>query len=67
MITRVCTAYCERKQIALHLMSFQKEDTVVNPQYYRRIALKQIIDVGNVLMEQNEAMNFSIYDKVLHD
>ena len=33
-------AYYEGKQIALHRISYQRKDMVVNPQHYRRLTLK---------------------------
>ncbi len=39
-------AYYEGKQIALHRISYQRKDMVVNPQHYRR--LKQTMDAENI-------------------
>ena len=65
-------AYYEGKQIALHRISYQKRDIVVNPQHYSGLAHKQ--DGENVLLEQDkvidsplEPTDLSRYDEVLYD
>jgi len=67
-------AYYEGKQIALHRISYQRKDMVVNPQHYRRLTLKQTIDAENVLLEQGKVIDFPLkpsdlsrYDEVLYD
>ena len=67
-------AYYEGKQIALHRISYQKKDMVVNPQHYRRLTLKQTTDGVNVLLEQDEVIDFPLkpsdlsrYDEVLYE
>ena len=67
-------AYYEGKQIALHRISYQRKDMVVNPQHYRRLTLKQRIDAENVLLEQDRVIDFPLkpsdlsrYDEVLYD
>lgn len=47
-------AYYEGKQIVLHRISYQRKDVVVNPQHYRRLMLKQMMDAENVLLEQEK-------------
>ena len=67
-------AYYEGKQIALHRISYQKKDMVVNPQHYCRLTLKQSMDVDNPLLEQDNIVDFpmksrdlSRYDEVLYE
>lgn len=67
-------AFYEGKQIALHRISFQKKDMLVNPQHYRRLTLKQSIDVENPLLEQGSIIDFPLksrdlsrYDGVLYE
>ena len=67
-------AYYEGKQIALHRISYQKKDMVVNPQHYRRLTLKQSMDVENPLLEQDNIIDFPLesrdlsrYDEVLYE
>jgi len=52
-LDNMLAAYYEGKQIALHRISYQKKDMVVNPQHYRRFTLKQSMDVENPLLEQD--------------
>ena len=67
-------AYYEGKQIALHRISYQRKDMVVNPQHYRRLMLKQTMDAENVLLEQGKVIDFPLkpsdlsrYDEVLYE
>ena len=67
-------AYYEGRQIALHRISYQRKDMVVNPQHYRRLTLKQTMDTDNVLLEQGKVIDFPLkpsdlsrYDEVLYD
>ena len=67
-------AYYKGKQIALHRISYQRKDMVVNPQHYRRLTLKQTMDGSNVLLEQDNIIDFPLkpsdlsrYDEVLYD
>ena len=67
-------AYYEGRQIALHRISYQRKDMVVNPQHYRRLTLKQTMDAENVLLEQDNIIDFPLkpsdlsrYDEVLYD
>ena len=67
-------AYYEGKQIALHRISYQRKDMVVNPQHYRRLTLKQTMDAENVLLEQDKVIDFPLkpsdlsrYDEVLYE
>ena len=43
-LDNMLAAYYEGKQIALHRISYQKKDMVVNPQHFRRFPFKQPID-----------------------
>ena len=67
-------AYYEGKQIALHRISYQRKDMVVNPQHYRRLTLQQTMETENVLLEQDKVIDFPLkpldlsrYDEVLYD
>ena len=73
-LDNMLAAYYEGKQIALHRISYQRKDMVVNPQHYRRLTLKQSIDAENVLLEQDRVIDFPLkssdlskYDEVLED
>ena len=67
-------AYYEGKQIALHRISYQRKDMVVNPQHYKRLTLKQTMDAENVLLERGKVIDFPLkpsdlsrYDEVLYE
>ena len=54
--------------------SYQKKDMVVNPQHYGRLTRKQTMEAENVLLEQDNIIDFpmkpsdlSRYDEVLYD
>lgn len=67
-------AYYEGKQIALHRISYQRKDMVVNPQHYRQLTMKQTMDAENALLKQDRVIDFPLkpsdlskYDEVLHE
>ena len=73
-LDNMLAAYYEGKQIALHRISYQKKDMVVNPQHYRRLTLKQPMGVENPLLEQDNIIDFPLksrdlsrYDEVLYE
>ena len=73
-LDNMLAAYHEGKQIALHRISYQKKDMVVNAQHYRRITIKQCFDVENTLLDGDNVIDFPIrphnlsrYDEVLHE
>ena len=73
-LDNMLAAYYEGKQIALHRISYQRKDMVVNPRHYRRLTLKQTMDAENVLLEQEPGIDFPLkpsdlsrYDEVLYD
>ena len=73
-LDNMLAAYYEGKQIALHRISYQKKDMVVNPQHYRRLTLKQSMGVENPLLEQDNIIDFPLksrdlsrYDEVLYE
>lgn len=53
-------AYYEGKQIALHRLSYQKKDMVVNARHYRKMTVKQSFDIGNTLLEQTNLIDFPV-------
>jgi transposase len=64
-------AYYEGKQVAVHRISYQKKDMVVNPQHYQRLTVKQSFDVENTLLTGDETLDrpvpiidLSVYDEV---
>lgn len=59
-LDNMLAAYYEGKQIALHKISYQKKDMVVNPNHYRKLTIKQSFDIENTLLESNSAVDFPI-------
>lgn len=71
-LDNVLAAYLGGKQIAVHKLSYQKRDMVVNAAHYRRLTVKQSFDVHNTLLENSDVIDFPIkphdlkqYDEVL--
>lgn len=63
--------YHEGKQVAVHRISYQKKDMVVNPIHYRRLTVKQSFEVENTLLTGDDAIDkpvavhdLSVYDEV---
>jgi len=54
-------AYHEGKQVALHRLSYQKKDMVVNPVHYRKLTVKQSFDIENTLLDDED-----VFDKPVH-
>ena len=72
-LDNMLAAYYEGKQIALHRLSYQKKDMVVNPVHYRRLTLKQSFETENTLLAGDHGLDFpihqpdlNIYDEVSH-
>ena len=70
-LDNMLAAYYEGKQIALHRISYQKKDMVVNAQHYRRLTMKQSFDIENTLLEGDNVIDFpirppslNVYDEV---
>jgi hypothetical protein len=51
-------AYYGGKQIALHRISYQKRDMVVNAHHYRRLTVKQSFDIENTLLDGDNVIDF---------
>ena len=67
-------AYYEGKQMALHRISYQRKDMVVNPPHYRQLTLKQTVDAENALLKQDGVIDFPLkpsdlsrYDEMLQE
>jgi hypothetical protein len=61
VLDNVLAAYYQGKQIALHRLSYQKRDMVVNPAHYRRLTVKQSFDIENTLLD-----NRNLPDEPIH-
>ena len=71
-LDNLLAAYHEGKQIALHRLSYQKKDIVVNAHHYQRLTIKQSFDIENTLLHGDNIIDFpmthrdlSHYDEVL--
>jgi len=59
-LDNMLAAYHEGKQIALHRISYQKKDMVVNPSHYKRLTVKQSFDIENTLLDGDNVIDFPI-------
>jgi len=59
-LDNMLAAYHEGKQIALHRISYQKRDMVVNAHHYRRLTLKQSFEIENTLLDGDNVIDFPI-------
>jgi hypothetical protein len=73
-LDNMLAVYHEGKQIALHRLSYQKRDMVVNAGHYSKLTIKQSFDVENTLLDDGKIIDFPVrphdlkrYDEVLHD
>ncbi len=48
------------KQIALHRISYQKKDMIVNAHHYRKLTVKRSFDVENTLLDGDNVIDFPI-------
>jgi transposase len=74
VLDNMLAAYHEGKQIAIHRLSYQKRDMVVNAHHYRRLTVKQSFDTENTLLDRDNIIDFPIkphnlsrYDEVLYE
>ena len=59
-LDNMLAAYHEGKQIAIHRISYQKKDMVVNAHHYRRLTVKQSFDIENTLLDGDNVIDFPI-------
>jgi len=59
-LDNMLAVYHESKQIALHRISYQKKDMVVNAHHYRRLTMKQTSDIENTLLDGGNIIDFPI-------
>ena len=72
-LDNMLAAYYEGKQVAIHRISYQKKDMVVNAHHYQRLTIKQRVDAQNTLFEDDNIIDFPIsphdlsrYDEALN-
>jgi len=61
VLDNVLAAYYQGKQVALHRISYQKRDMVVNPAHYRRLTVRQSFDTENTLLSGSHLPDYSIH------
>jgi len=73
-LDNMLAVYHEGKQIALHRISYQKKDMVVNAHHYRRLTVKQSFDIENTLLDGDNIIDFPVkphdlsrYDEALYE
>lgn len=73
-LDNMLAAYYEGKQIALHRISYQKKDMVVNAHHYQKLTVKQSFEIENTLLRGDNVIDLpmalrdlSRYDEVLHE
>jgi transposase len=59
VLDNMLAAYYESKQIALHRLSYHKNDMVVNRDHYRQILVKQSFDIENLLLKNANIVDFN--------
>jgi transposase len=59
-LDNMLAAYHEGKQIAIHRISYQKKDMVVNTHHYRRLTIKQSFEIENTLLDGDNIIDFPI-------
>jgi len=62
VLDNMLAAYYEGKQIALHRLSYDKNDMVVNKNHYRQILVKQSYDIENMLLNNANIVDFNPLD-----
>lgn len=65
-LDNMLAAYYEGKQIALHRISYQKKDMVVNARHYQKLTVRQSFDTENTLLESANLIDFPIQIPNLH-
>lgn len=65
-LDNMLAAYYEGKQIALHRISYQKKDMVVNANHYQKLTMRQSFDIQNTLLESDNLIDFPIQVPNLH-
>jgi transposase len=62
VLDNMLAAYYGGKQIALHRLSYHKNDMIVNRNHYRQILIKQSFNIENTLLNNAAAIDFNPLD-----
>jgi len=72
-LDNMLAAYHEGKQIAIHRLSYQKREMVVNASHYSKLTVKQSFEIKNTLLDDGKIIDFPVkphdltrYDEVIH-
>jgi len=72
VLDNMLAAYYQGKQIALHKLSCQKKDMIVNHEHYKRLLIKQNFDIENTLLSNPALVDYpvkhhdlSVYDALI--
>lgn len=58
VLDNMLAVYSEGKQVALHRISYQKNDMVVNAGHYQRLIVKQSFDIENTLLHNIRTVDY---------
>ena len=58
VLDNMLAVYSEGKQVALHRISYQKNDMVVNAGHYQRLIVKQGFDIENTLLHNMRTIDY---------
>jgi hypothetical protein len=58
-LDNMLAAYYEGKQIALHRLSYHKNDMIVNKNHYRQLLVRQSFDTENTLMNNIKTIDYA--------
>lgn len=72
VLDNMLSAYYQGKQIALHKLSYNKKDIIVNKEHYRKMIIKQSFNTKNTLLHNHNLIDFNVnsptlsaYDEVM--
>ena len=59
-LNNTLSAYYQGKQIALHKISYNKKDMIVNKEHYKNMLVKQSFDTENILLNNHQTVDITI-------
>jgi len=60
VLDNTIAAYYQGKQIAIHKISYNKKDMIVNRDHYKQMLIKQSFDTENILLNNHQTVDVSI-------
>ena len=64
-LDNMLAVYHEGKQIAIHRISYQKKDMIVNAHHYRKLTVRQGFEVENTLLEDESIIDVPVEQRDL--